>query len=229
VVTALVDLCRGDQVDYLDRQVRSLIDDPAALWQLLRLLAELATYDRERRGTIFEAWPGLMRTVFEEIEQGHDPRQTGTDKSDFRRADAVAALVLHPQMRLTDTDPNATMEEAESHWILLDSVRSEIEIWLELGKGMREALDDLVGYLRTLPPEQQVNPGLSWVKAIVAGESLRFANRTFRAASWLKDLRPFVAAAEDLHSFRELVDGLAAAGDSRFVSIQLADERGDFA
>jgi len=61
------------------------------------------------------------------------------------------------------------------------------------------------------------------VKAIVAA-IVALRHRTFRAASWLKDLRPFVAAAEDLHSFRELVDGLAAAGDSRFVSIQLADD-----
>jgi len=38
-------------------------------------------------------------------------------------------------------------------------------------------------------------------EAIVAGESLRFANRTFRAASWLKDLRPFVAAAETFIAF----------------------------
>jgi hypothetical protein len=83
VVTALVDLHRAGHSQDLDQHVRALIDDPAALWQLLRLLAEVSTYDPERRDTIFELWPGLMTSVLDEIGQGRDPRRTGTQKSDL--------------------------------------------------------------------------------------------------------------------------------------------------
>ncbi|MDA8040061.1 MAG: hypothetical protein M0Z69_13090, partial [Actinomycetota bacterium] len=72
--------------------------DPAALWQLLRLLAQVATYDPERRSTVFELWPGLMATAFEEINRGRDPRRTRTSKSNYRRPGS-----LIPKVRLFST------------------------------------------------------------------------------------------------------------------------------
>jgi hypothetical protein len=227
-VTALVDLHRAGFDRDLDRHVRALIDDPAALWQLLRLLAEVATYDPGRRDTVFALWPGLMASVLDEIGKGRDPRRTGTDKSDFRRSDAFGALVLYPQLQISDKDPDTTLTEAGENWIVLGAVRSEVEQWLPLATGSVEALDSIVSYLRTLPREQQIDPGLAWVDSIIAARYDRFSGRTWHLATWLSELRGAVPkSGEPLRKFRSIVDGFAKAGDDRFVAIQRAEEGPD--
>jgi hypothetical protein len=225
VVTALVDLHRVGYDQDLDQHVLALIDDPAALWQLLRLLAEVATYDPERRDIVFALWPGLMASVLEEIGKGRDPRRTGTNKSDFRRSDAFGALVLHPQLRISDKDPDTTLTEACANWIALGAVRSEVEQWLPLATGSVEALDSIVSYVRTLPSEQQVDPGLTWVDSIIRGRYDRFSGQTWHLATWLSELRGAVPeSGEPLRQLRSIVDGFAKAGDDRFVAIQRAEE-----
>jgi len=88
-----------------------------------------------------------------------------------------------------------------------------------------EALDSIVSYLRTLPPDQQVDPGLTWVDGIVAGRYDRFSGQTWHLATWLSELRGAVPkSGEPLRQFRSIVDGLASAGDDRFVAIQRAEE-----
>jgi hypothetical protein len=226
VAEALVDLHRAGHGQDLDEHVRALIDDPAALWQLLRLLAEVATYDVARRSTVFDLWSGLMARVFEEIGRGHDPRHTGTSKSDYRRAGAVASLVLHPQLTISDKNPDSTLAEACATWIPLSEVSSEIEQWLSLATGSAEALDSLVSYLRTLPEAEQVDPGLRWVDRIIAGDYRRFSNQSWHAATWLSELRVSIHTDEALRLFRAFVDGFANAGDNRFVAIQRAEEEG---
>ena len=225
VVTALVDLHRAGYDQDIDRHVRALIDDPAALWQLLRLLAEVATYGPERRATVFALWPELMISVLDEVGKGRDPRRTGTNKSDFRRSDAFGSLVLHPQLQISDKDPDATLTEACANWISLGAVRSGVEQWLPLATGSVEALDSIVSYLRTLPPEQQVEPGLTWVDSIIAGRYDPFSGQTWHLATWLSELRSAVPnSGQPVRQFRSIVDGFANAGDGRFVAIQRAEE-----
>jgi hypothetical protein len=167
-----------------------------------------------------------MARVFEEIGRGHDPRHTGTSKSDYRRAGAVASLVLHPQLTISDKNPDSTLAEACATWIPLSEVSSEIEQWLSLATGSAEALDSLVSYLRTLPEAEQVDPGLRWVDRIIAGDYRRFSNQSWHAATWLSELRVSIHTDEALRLFRAFVDGFANAGDNRFVAIQRAEEEG---
>jgi len=166
-----------------------------------------------------------MASVLDEIGQGRDPRRTGTNKSELRRSDAFGALVLHPQLQISDTDPDTTLTEASANWISLGAVRSEVEQWLPLATGSVEALDSIVSYLRTLPPGQQVEPGLDWVVSIVADRYDRFSGQTWHLATWLSELRSAVPnSGEPVRLFRSIVDGFVNAGDDRFVAIQRAEE-----
>jgi hypothetical protein len=227
VAIALIDLHEAGHHQDLDRHVRTLLDDPGALWQFLRLLAEVATYDLGRRSTVFDIWPELMAHVFEEIGRGRDPRRTGTRKSDYRRADAIAALILRPQLKISDSDPDSTLTSACAAWIPLTAVRPEIEQWLALATGSSEALDSLVSYLRTLPAAQQIDPGLNWVDHIIAGRYSGFSSQTWHLPRWLSELRGVIPReGAPLRLFRNIVDGFANAGDNRFVAIQQAEEQG---
>ena len=226
VAEALVDLHGAGYHQDVTQHIRALIDDPAALWQLLRLLAQVATYDPERRSTVFELWPGLMATVFEEIDGGRDPRRTGTSKSNYRRPDAIASLILHPQLTISDKNPDATLTEACGSWIPLSEIRAETEQWLSMATGSTEALDSLVSYLRTLPETEQIDPGLGWIDRIIAGNYGQFSNQSWHLPTWLSELRAGVLGDEAVRIFRSIVDGLATAGDDRFVAIQRAEEDG---
>jgi hypothetical protein len=167
-----------------------------------------------------------MATVFEEIDRGRDPRRTGTSKSNYRRPDAIASLILHPQLTISDKDPDATLTEACSSWIPLSGISAGIEQWLSMATGSAEALDSLVSYLRTLPEAEQIDPGLGWIGRIIAGNYGRFSNQSWHLATWLSELRASVRGDEAVRIFRSVVDGLATAGDDRFVAIQRAEEDG---
>jgi hypothetical protein len=226
VVKALIDLSAGGLSSSIEDQAFALMDDPAALWSFLRLLAQLATYDKERRGVVFELWPRLSLGIIGQLAGGRALGRDVPSKGAFRRPHAVGALVLRPQLRMSDSDPDTTLAEAAAHWVPLEQVRSIIEAWIPLATGSVEALDDLVGYLRTLPFGEQVDPGLTWVSTIVSNDYERLAGRTFFAATWLMELRRHVHSEEALRILRRLVDGFVNAGDDRFVEIQRAEEDG---
>ena len=226
VVMALLDLQASGRAQVLNEHVGAMVDDPAALWLLLRLLAQVATYDQDRRHVVFDAWPGVARAVLDQIGCGRDPRRTGARRSAYRRPYAMGALVLRPQLKISDNDPDATLAGASSDWAPLGTVRPTIEEWLPLVVGSPEALDDLIGYLRTLTYEEQVDPGLTWVTTIISGDHNRFAGRSFFVAAWLSDVRVHVQDEAALQLFRGIIDGLVNAGDDRLVPVQRAEEDG---
>jgi hypothetical protein len=224
VVRALVDLCARGRKSCIVEHALLLMDDPAALWLFLRLLAQVATYDQERRAVVFEIWPELAHAVIGELARDRILGRAKPSKGAYRRSDAMAALVLRPQLMISDSDADETLTEADAHWIPLKRMRSTIEEWLPLVTGSVEALDNLLCYLGTLPCDEQIDPGLTWVAEIVSGDYGRFAGRTFRAPRWLTEIRGHVHEDDATRLFRSVVDGFANAGDYRFVAIQKVEE-----
>ena len=224
VVRALVDLCARGQTSRIVEHALALMDDPAALWLFLRLLAQVATYDPERRVVVFGTWTELAHAVIGELARGRVLGRAKPSKGAFRRSDAMAALVLRPQLMISDPDPDGTLTEAAAHWLPLANMRSTIEEWLPMVSGSVEALDSLLGYLGTLPYDKQIDPGLTWVTEIVSEDYGRFAGRTFHAPRWFTELRSHVHGDDAVRLFRSAVDGFVNAGDDRFVLIQRAEE-----
>lgn len=79
---------------------------------------------------------------------------------------------------------------------------------------------------RPQPEAEQIDPGLGWIGRIIAGNYGRFSNQSWHLATWLSELRASVRGDEAVRIFRSVVDGLATAGDDRFVAIQRAEEDG---
>ena len=205
-------------------QLVALCDDPGVLWLFLRLLRELATYDEARRPVVVAVWPSVMGTVLDEATAGRDVRAVTGTKSAFLRHEAFSSLILSPELSLVDSNPDSTLEKAKAGWINLEAIRPSVERWLPEVIGIHTAVDDLTKFLRTLPGPEQVDPGLSWITAII-NEDYALVSQSWLLPGWLEDVSPFVARADDLTGYRTLLDGCAATGDARFAALQNAEER----
>jgi hypothetical protein len=227
IVDVMVNQIESGQFIIVEDHLAALTEDPEALWKFLRLLLQCATCDAKRRTVILGAWPRVMATLIDGVAEGRDPRSGGTERTRYRRSLAMAALIPRPTLPLNHPNPDAALENASANWIPIAAIRSEVERWLPLVVGSSDALDDLVCYLETQPAADQLEPGLSWVEALVAGR-YGMGRQSWHASRWFGQLRDRTTLAGDrLRRFRALVDGFVAGGDARFVPLQRADETGN--
>jgi hypothetical protein len=210
---------RGD-LDPLLGHLHAFAGHAAALSQLLRDLAELATYDPDLRAALPAVWPAVLRTILDDIDQGADPRG---DR--YHSEDALAHMLPHPQLAVADTNPDATLTAADADWIDPALLADLIGRWLPLARGEHRCVDAVVRLARTATPTWQATVGLVWVSALIGDGFDRVAGRCWFLPDWLEQLRAsgqlHAAAAKEV---QRIIDGLAVHGDSRAVALQRADE-----
>ena len=95
------------------------------------------------------------------------------------------------------------------------ALRSEVEAWLTPAAGNALCVDQLIGFLRTLAPEDQACVGLPWVATLVLASPGHIANGSFRLTEWLIEARSAAANAGLSAQWQPVVDALVVEGVTR--------------
>ncbi len=212
-------LLEGDQ-DLLLQHVRIAVSHARALEKLLRNLAMAATADLSHRQAFSAAWPLVMDAVLDAIAEGRDVREER-----YGGAGAFASAIPRPIPTGQEDDIDDVLQRAAEGWPTVAALEQRIERWLPLAEGSPEAADSLVSFLDTAPLPEQIRR-LPWVSRIVSADFDEIANRCHFLILWLESLRASgLLDPSTLGEYQRLVDGLAAAGDSRALRLQLALEQ----
>ena len=185
--------------------INAYAENSALLGNFLQALSAAAEETPDRAATARRIWPGIVRHVL-------DLQSCGRVQfpKDFQGEIALAALI-----------PNATNEskylyreiqEKPVVWWEPLALRSEIELWLTKAAGSAQCVDQLIGFLKVLPPEDQVRMGLPWVATLMQPSPERIAKGSWLLADWLTETRS-VANSTDLSTqWQEVVDSLVVEG-----------------
>ena len=194
----------GDDTAIYD-YISAYADNPALLGNLLRALSAAAEETPDRAEEARRIWPSVMRYVLELHKRGRVPFQR-----DYYGKLALAALL-----------PNAAHETTYRHqeiqgdqiiWWEPTGLRPEVEAWLTTAAGSSTCVDQLIGFLSVLTPEDQARIGLPWVATLVLADPARIANRTFMLTDWLIEMRSATADVCLLAKWQQSVDTLVIEG-----------------
>ena len=183
-------------------------DNSALLGNLLRALSAAAEEAPDRAATARRIWPVVVRHVLELNEAGHTPFRDA-----FYGDMALAALV-----------PNATggptylyreVDDAPLAWWDPLELVSEVEAWLVPAAGNAMCVNQLLGFVSELGPDDQVRLGLPWVATLVVADPIRIASGAYALPTWLIDMRSVAVDAELLTTWQRVVDDLVVAGVTR--------------
>ena len=182
-------------------------DDSALLSNFLRALSAAAEESPHRAATAARIWPTLVAHVIGLHETGHTPFG-GRHYGEYalaallpNRAGEVAYLY-----RELETDPIV--------WWQPLSWQSTVDQWLPMAQGDPTCVDQLIGFLGPVAPEDRAHVGLPWVARLVLADPGRVANRTYLLSSWLIEVRQAASDAGLLSLWQRVVDALVVAGVS---------------
>jgi hypothetical protein len=192
---------------------------PQALAQLLHNLAIAFTYDDELRKALPGAWCPVMEAALGELEA-----TPGLPADGHWSATALAGLIAAPEPGLADADPNSSIEHARQTWPHPEEFSELIARWLPIARGQPEATDALVKLARCAPPAWQATTGIQWVEELIGGSFAAVAGRCYHLTGWLGDIQDALPTDADTARWHRVVDGLAAAGDTRAARLQQAEE-----
>ncbi len=221
ITERLIQLAGSGRMDLVTRYVRTLSEEPLALSSCLSEVARVATYQIAERHIVKAVWPYLMDDLLSLLES-NPASLSGSDRRGRRNErEAIASLVLRPQLRFNDGDPGSTLSKAQEDWFEVEPMTPLLTRWIQFAVGVPECVDSLVGFVYTLPPSLQASPGLEWVTSLIGGHFDRVASKTWALNEWLDTLKASVVLrGEQLAQFQHLVDGLASQGDRRAVTLQ---------
>jgi hypothetical protein len=187
---------------------------------LLRDLAVVATGDTSRRRSFRAVWPSVMDAVLDAVAAGRDLRE-----EEYGGARALAGIVPRPIPTGQEADVEGVVRSAATGWPTVAELAERVERWLPLAAGTADGVDALVGFLETAPLGEQIGR-LSWVTQLVSADLGEVAGRSYFLPGWLEQLRASGQLdATTLREYQRMVDGLAAAGDSRALRLQVALEQ----
>jgi hypothetical protein len=199
--------------------IDAFADSGAALQQLLSDASITVTYDRVLRRQLPSFWPQMMATVLEAWDKGRLP--PGRDHwIDY----AISSVLPTPSIETSDRNVDETLAVARREWIsprLLDAL---IVRWLPYALGQPKAVDALVGLVRCAELGWQIERGMEFVEQVASADFGEVASRTWFATEWLSDIRDSLVEDDQTARWRRIVDGLAAAGDSRASQLQRIEE-----
>jgi hypothetical protein len=217
---ALAELAATGDPEPLAQHVLAFTANMDALANLLHGLANEFTYDESLRPSMPGTWRVVMNAALGELER--DPGLLGYD---HWAGTVLGGLLPGPELRLADSNPDATLKRAQENWLAPDTFADLISRWLPLARGYPGAADGLVKLARCGSLQWQVTTGLTWAEELIDGHYAAIAGRCFLMPSWLGEVR--LAArphTEATARWQRIIDGLAAAGDSRAAKLQQAEE-----
>ncbi len=205
---ALLTLTRNADDAAIYEYIDSYADTSALLDNLLRALSAAAEETPDRAATARRIWPNVIRYVLQLNQSGHTPFG-GTRYGDM----AVAAVIPNTTGEL----PYLYREVDDTPIVWWDPLElvSEFEAWLAPAAGNATCVDQLIGFVRALEPDDQVRVGLPWVTRLVVADPIRIGRGTFMLPTWLIEIRSVAVDAGLLSSWQQVVDILVVAGVSR--------------
>ncbi|GAB2852783.1 hypothetical protein GCM10027074_19590 [Streptomyces deserti] len=187
---------------------------------LLRGARTAATYDTERRTRLRDVWPVLMETVLELSEEPRESRRPS-----HRATRALGALVPAPAPVHFDSHADRTAQDAREDWLTAGHLAPAIERWLPAAVGDADAVDDLIGLLRASPVDDQLSPGLTWVRNLAVPQGGQVVRGSYLLVEWLRSVRESGRLdGQARKHYDVIVDALAAAGNVAARELQRADE-----
>jgi hypothetical protein len=216
---ALAELAASGSTEPLTEHVRALTRNMNALATFLHDLATEFTYNQVLRPSLTSTWRPLIAAALNEIE-----RDPGLLDDHHWTGVALGRLVPGPDLRLEDTNPDATLLQAHQTWVSPDEFADLISRWIPLARGQSEATDGLVRLARCGTPRWQATTALTWAEDQIAGRYWAIARRFSLFPTWLSEIRPNLQQDPEIARWRRIVDGLAAAGDSKAARLQQAEE-----
>ena len=221
--SAVFSLAAGGDSEPLVRQLGALMENTAALQNLLQSLLEVATYEQPMRVKLPIVWPRVMTTVLDALDAGAE-----LGSRHFHTERALAHLVPHPQVTAGDLRMDLTERNATEEWINPASIGELVERWLARAHGWPLCVDAAVQLIRTGEPGWQGSSGLEWIDSLTEDAGDRLANQCWLLVDWLQE----VSSIDQLHpearvTIRQIVDDLSSHGDSRAVRIQRDQEQAE--
>ena len=206
VSRALLTLAKdGDETTIYD-YINAFADNSDLLGNFLRALSATAEETPDRAATARRIWPNLVRHVLRLNESGHTP---------FRDADfgdmTLAALIPISAGEL----PYREVGDAPIEWWDPTEMISEVEAWLVPAAGNAICVNQLIGFVSALGPDDQVRLGLPWIEKLVAADPSRIAGGASVLTTWLIEMGSVAIDAGLSASWQRIVDDLVVAGVTR--------------
>ena len=205
---ALLTLAKDDDGTPILEHLTAYADNSMLLGKALRSLSAAAEETADRAATAKRIWPSIVRHVLNLHDSGHKPFQN------HRYGDmTLAALIPNPI-----GESHYLYREIEDRrivWWNPIELRSELEAWLVPASGIAMCVDQLIGFIRSLSPDDQVRLGLPWVATLVLADPPAVARGAYTLSAWLIETRPLADNTGFMPTWQEVVDALVVAGDSR--------------
>ena len=207
---ALLTLAKNADDAAVYEHIDAYADNSALLDKLLSALSAAAEETPDRAATARRIWPNVVRCVLQLHESGHTP----------------FGGIHFGCMALASLIPNTTGElpylyrevgRNPIEWWPPLQLEPEVEAWLVPAAGNARCVDQLIGFVRALGPDDQVRRGLPWVAKLVEADPVRIASGTYTLPTWLIEIRSAAADAKLLTIWQRVVDALVVAGVARLV------------
>ncbi|HEY1700421.1 MAG TPA: winged helix-turn-helix domain-containing protein [Trebonia sp.] len=192
----------------LHEHIDAYADNPALLLNLLRALSAAGEETTDRAATAARVWPSIVAHVIDLHQAGHTPFG-----DDYHGDYTLAALI--PRAAGEVTFLYREFASAPVVWWQPLSLQDTVEQWLPLAEGDPTCVDQLISFMRPLPPEDQARVGLPWIARLVLASPGKVANRTFLLSTWLVEIRQPASDACLLPDWQRIVDALVVAGVTR--------------
>ena len=205
---ALMTLARDGDDTAIFEQLSAYADNSTLLEKLLRAMSAAAEETPDRAATAKRIWPDIVHHVLELNESGHKPFQGDRD------GDMALAVLIPNQVselpylyREVNADPIVWWNPLE--------LAPRIEAWLVPSVGNPRCVDQLVAFVHTLEPEEQVQVVLPWLAKLVLPDPDRIACNTYLLARWLMEMRGAAADSGFIDTWQLIVDALVVAGEMK--------------
>lgn len=177
-----------------------------------------STYETAFVPAISAAWPQL-------VEIGLRPfREPEKQEHRYSASRGLDSLMPSPRTSGYFEDPEPVREKARTQWLPTSAISQHLEEWLRYSHGDTQAVDALVGFLKTRPLQEQVWPGLEWIHKIVIDDDRTAATCGFLLVGWLRLVRGSVAEESPKRCYREIVDALVLGRYIGARDLQALDE-----
>ena len=202
---ALLTLARHGDDNGLYQYIDAFADNPALLSTLLSALSAAAAETPERAATARRAWPSVIHHILDLHNRGHLRFQKD-------RHEEMALAALLPNVCFEYKYLYLEVQEQPIAWWDPLELQAEVEAWLGPAAGKAYCVDQLIGFLKTIVPEEQARVGIPWVAKLVLPDPTQIAKESFMLTEWLIEMRS-VARTPDLSAqWQEIVDALVVEG-----------------
>ena len=192
----------------IEMQVAACANNSALLANFLRAFSAAAEETADRAATARRIWPSVVRRVLDLNDAAHTPFE------DHHYGDMALAALIPNAANEVSYLYSEVQDKPIAWWDPL-SLRPEVEAWLEVAAGNPICVDQLVIFLGTLTPEDQVRTGLPWVATLVLADPVRVASRSYMLPGWLIEMRSVADDAGIAALWQQVVDALVVAGVRR--------------